>query len=58
MRIGADLGGTKIEIIALGDDGATALRRRVQTPVADYAGTVRTIAELVQSVQSQIGANR
>ena len=57
MRIGVDLGGTKIEIIALGDDGATALRRRVQTPVADYAGTVRTIAELVQSVQSQIGTS-
>ena len=57
MRIGVDLGGTKIEIIALGDDGATALRRRVQTPVTDYAGTVRTIAELVQSVQSQIGTS-
>ena len=57
MRIGVDLGGTKIEIIALGDDGATALRRRVQTPVADYAGTIRTIAELVQGVQSQIGTS-
>ena len=57
MRIGVDLGGTKIEIIALDDDGATVLRRRVQTPVADYAGTLRTIAELVQSVQLQIGTS-
>jgi fructokinase len=57
VRIGVDLGGTKIEIIALDDNGATVLRRRVHTPVADYAGTVRTIAELVQSAQSQIGTS-
>ncbi len=57
MRIGVDLGGTKIEIITLDDNGATLLRRRVQTPVGDYAGTVRTIAELVSSAQSQIGAS-
>ena len=57
MRIGVDLGGTKIEIIALDDNGATVLRRRVQTPVGDYAGTVRTIAGLVSAAQSQIGAS-
>ena len=57
MRMGVDLGGTKIEIITLDDNGATLLRRRVQTPVGDYAGTVRTIAELVSSAQSQIGAS-
>ena len=57
MRIGVDLGGTKIEIIALDDNGATVLRRRVPTPVGDYAGTVRTIAELVSAAQSQIGAS-
>jgi predicted NBD/HSP70 family sugar kinase len=57
VRIGVDLGGTKIEIITLDDNGATVLRRRVQTPVGDYAGTVRTIAELVSSAQSQIGAS-
>ena len=57
MRIGVDLGGTKIEMITLDDNGATLLRRRVQTPVGDYAGTVRTIAELVSGAQSQIGAS-
>ena len=57
MRIGVDLGGTKIEIITLDDNGATLLRRRVQTPVGDYAGTVRTIAELVSGAQLQIGAS-
>jgi fructokinase len=55
--MGVDLGGTKIEIITLDDNVATLLRRRVQTPVGDYAGTVRTIAELVSSAQSQIGAS-
>ena len=55
MRIGVDLGGTKIEIIALDDDGAPVLRRRVPTPVGDYSGTIRAIAELVRSAQSQIG---
>ena len=57
MRIGVDLGGTKIEIIALDDDGAPVLRRRVPTPAVDYSATVRAIAELVRSAQSQIGAS-
>jgi fructokinase len=55
VRIGVDLGGTKIEIIALDDNGAPVLRRRVPTPVGDYSGTIRAIAELVRSAQSQIG---
>jgi fructokinase len=55
VRIGVDLGGTKIEIIALDDNGAPALRRRVPTPVGDYAGTVGAIVELVRGAQSQIG---
>ncbi len=57
MRIGVDLGGTKIEIIALDDNGAPVLRRRVPTPVGDYSGTIRTIAQLVESAQSQIGVS-
>ena len=55
MRIGVDLGGTKIEIIALDEKGATVLRRRVPTPVGDYSGIVRSIVELVLSAQSRIG---
>jgi fructokinase len=55
VRIGVDLGGTKIEIIALDDNGASVLRRRVPTPIGDYSGTIRVIAELVRSAQSQIG---
>jgi fructokinase len=51
MRIGIDLGGTKIEAIALGDDGATLLRRRVPTPAGDYSGTLEAIAGLVRSAE-------
>jgi fructokinase len=56
VRIGVDLGGTKIEIIALDDTGTPVLRRRVPTPVGDYSGTIRAIAELVRGAQSQIGS--
>jgi fructokinase len=56
VRIGVDLGGTKIEIIALDDNGATVLRRRVPTPAGDYSATVRAVVELVRSAQSQFGS--
>lgn len=51
LRLGIDLGGTKIEIVALGADGAELARRRVPTPVGDYAGTVAAIVDLVRSVE-------
>lgn len=54
MRIGVDLGGTKIEIVALDRTGATLLRRRAPSP-ASYPDTVRTIKELVLSVESALG---
>ncbi len=55
MRIGVDLGGSKIEVIALGSEGAELDRRRVATPPADYAGTLRAIRDLVESVESDLG---
>jgi fructokinase len=42
-----NLGGTKIEAIALDENGATLLRRRVPTPTGDYVGTLNSIADLV-----------
>lgn len=51
MRIGIDLGGTKIEAIALGDDGAVLVRRRVPTPAGDYDGTMRAISGLVNEIE-------
>ena len=55
MRIGIDLGGTKIEAIALDDAGATLLRRRVPTPARDYIRTLSTIADLVATAEKELG---
>ncbi len=54
-RIGVDLGGTKIEIVALDAGGAVRLRRRVATP-GDYAGGIAAIAGLVEGAESELGA--
>lgn len=55
MRFGIDLGGTKIEIAALADDGAELLRRRVATPQGDYAATVAAVAGLVSAAEQELG---
>jgi predicted NBD/HSP70 family sugar kinase len=56
MRIGIDLGGTKIEGIALVDDGRELARRRVATPQGDYAATLRAVADLVAALEAETGA--
>jgi fructokinase len=55
VRIGIDLGGTKIEAIALEDTGATLLRHRVPTPAGDYEGTLNAIAGLVELAERETG---
>ena len=55
IRFGIDLGGTKIEIIALDAAGRELLRRRIPTPQGDYAGTLRAIAALVDATESALG---
>ena len=55
MRIGVDLGGTKIEAAALGPDGTVLARRRLATPRGDYAATIGATVGLVQQVESEIG---
>jgi fructokinase len=55
MRIGIDLGGTKIEGVALGDDGAQLARRRVATPRHDYAATLEAMAGLVRDLEAETG---
>ena len=55
MRIGIDLGGTKIEGIAIADDGSERLRRRVATPRGDYAGTLAAIVALVRDLERELG---
>lgn len=56
MRIGIDLGGTKIEAIALEDDGTIAVRERIATPAADYKAIVASIVNLVASIERQYGS--
>jgi len=55
MKLGIDLGGTKIEIIALDDQGVELLRRRVPTPQGDYAATLHAIENLVHSAEAELG---
>jgi fructokinase len=55
MRIGVDLGGTKIEAIALGPAGEVVDRQRVATPSGDYAGTLAAVAGLVRAVEEGLG---
>ena len=55
MRIGIDLGGTKIEGIAL-DEGREVARRRIDTPRDDYAATVDAIAAIVADLERAAGA--
>lgn len=51
VRIGVDLGGTKIEIVALDSTGVELLRRRVPTPQGDYEATVGAIVALVEDAE-------
>ena len=55
LRLGIDLGGTKIEGIALDAHGRDLLRRRVPTPRGDYQGTVAAVAGLVASMEGELG---
>lgn len=52
MRIGIDIGGTKIEGIALDSDGRSLFRDRIPTPVGDYQATVAAVASLVQRIEN------
>ena len=55
IRLGVDLGGSKIEIVAIGGGGRELARRRVATPRDDYTGTVRAVAELVATIEDEVG---
>ncbi len=55
LRIGVDLGGTKIEFVALENDGQELWKQRVATPRGDYDGTVRAIKEGVEQIERELG---
>ncbi len=54
MRIGVDLGGTKIEIAALDSAGRVLLRRRIPTPPS-YPGVTGAVAALVSGAEAELG---
>ena len=54
LRLGIDLGGSKIELIALDQAGREILRRRIATPQGDYPGTVAAIAGLVVAAEAEL----
>jgi len=55
MRVGVDFGGTKIEAIAIDDEGIERARRRVDTPRGDYDASIHAIVSLVADVERAAG---
>ncbi len=55
VRIGIDLGGTKIAFVALEADGHELHRHRVPTPRGDYDGTIHAIKEGVEQIEKELG---
>src|SRR6266704_1187920 len=56
IRIGVDIGGTKIEIAAIDESGAELLRRRESAPRGGYAEAIEAIAQLVLEAEREVGA--
>jgi fructokinase len=55
FRIGIDLGGSKIELLALDPQGQERYRKRVPTPRGDYGATLRTVTALVGECEEALG---
>lgn len=54
MRIGIDLGGTKIEAIVMDEQGAIVARNRVATPQRDYQATLNVVADLIAALEQEL----
>jgi fructokinase len=57
MRIGIDLGGTKISAIALDKNGSTLFETRIGTPRKDYRGTITALRDLVTMIETSTGCH-
>ena len=55
IRFGIDLGGTKLEILALDTTGKELYRKRIATPQGDYDATLKCIHDLVLQAESHLG---
>jgi fructokinase len=56
VRLGVDLGGTKIAAVILGEDGGVLWEARVPTPQGDYDGIVRAVTDMVTQGETAVGA--
>jgi len=57
MRLGLDLGGTKIEVVALDASEQERLRRRIATPQGDYVATLHAIIDLIVSAEADLACH-
>ena len=57
IRIGVDLGGTKVEVIAIDRDGKELMRERLPTPENDYQQTLQVITALITSAETTLGVS-
>jgi fructokinase len=57
VKLGLDVGGSKIEIIAMDGSGQELLRRRVRTPQGGYTAILHAIADLVSYAERRIGTS-
>jgi fructokinase len=55
VRIGVDLGGTKIEIVAIAGHRSELIRRRIATPAGDYDAIVDALIDLVRGTEFELG---
>ncbi len=55
LRIGIDLGGTKIECVGLLEDGSESPRVRVATPAGNYEGTIKAVVDAVAQCRAAAG---
>jgi len=56
IRIGVDIGGSKMEIAAIDESGAELLRRRAPAPRGGYAQAIEAIAQFVLEAERELGA--
>jgi fructokinase len=56
LRIGVDIGGTKIAVVVLDDDGGERLRRRLEYPTREYAGALEALVAEIRMAEKECGS--
>ena len=55
LRIGIDVGGTKIEGAVIDESGTVQLRRRTSSPAGDYRATIAAIVTIIGDIERDLG---